>query len=244
MDSAYIFYNSLLAGNFQNRKAKKMDQQINRINLGFVNAYLLQAGDGFILFDTGIGEVWTKLESELLSLGCLPERLKLVVLTHGDMDHAGNCKRLQQKYGVSIAIHQGDQEVVSTGRAKPRSANTFSGKLMTWMASKMKDTSSCFEPNLYLEDGQSLQEFDVDASVIHTPGHTSGSIAILTAAGDLIVGDTLSNRRKPQTADLFENEQQLKTSLTKLRDLKANMVYPGHGKPFPFEDLLAITKDL
>jgi glyoxylase-like metal-dependent hydrolase (beta-lactamase superfamily II) len=211
-----------------------MEQSVKRINLGFVNTYLLQAGDGYVLIDTGISDVWTRLESELLSLGCLPERLKLVILTHGDMDHAGNCKKLQQKYGINIAMHRGDFEMVSTGSARPRSANTLPGKLMTWMASRMKDTSGCFEPNLYLEDKQNLQEFDLDAAIIHTPGHTQGSITILTAAGDLIVGDTLSNRRIPKTADLFENEQELQTSLTKLRGLKAETIYPGHGKPFLF----------
>ncbi len=212
--------------------------------MGFVNAYLLQAGDGFILVDTGIGDVWTKLESELLSRGALPERLKLVILTHGDMDHAGNCKKLQQKYGVSVAVHQGDLEMVSTGTPRRRSAKTFTGKLMTWMASRMKDTSGCFEPNLYLEDGQNLQEFGLDATIFHTPGHTSGSISILTAAGELLVGDTLSNRRTPKTADLFEDESVLITSLSKLRGVDAKTVYPGHGKPFPFEALLSLTKAL
>lgn len=221
-----------------------MEQPIKWINLGFVNAYLLQAGDGFILIDTGIGEVWNKLESELLLLGCLPERLKLVILTHGDMDHAGNCKKLQEKYGVTIAIHQGDVDMVTTGKSRHRSANTFSGKIMTWMASKMKDTSGIFEPNLYLQDGQSLNEFGLDAQVFHTPGHTQGSISLLTSKGELIVGDTLSNRRTPKTADLFENEQDLKASLVKLHGLKANRIYPGHGKPFPFEDFPAISKEL
>lgn len=211
-----------------------MEHPILRIDMGFVNAYLLQAGDGFVLVDTGIGDVWTKLESELLSRGALPERLKLVILTHGDMDHAGNCKKLQQKYGVSVAMHQGDLEMVSTGLPKRRTANTFTGKVMTWMASRMKDTSGCFEPNLYLEDGQSLQEFGLDAVVLHTPGHTSGSISILTAQGELLVGDTLSNRRTPKTADLFEDESVLKTSLAKMRGLDAKTVYPGHGKPFSF----------
>jgi len=203
--------------------------------MGFVNAYLLQAGDGFILVDTGISDVWTKLESELLSRGALPERLKLVILTHGDMDHAGNCKKLQQKYGVNIAIHEGDYDMVSTGKPRRRSANTLTGRIMTWMASKISDASSSFEPNLYLKDGQSLQEFGLDATVIHTPGHTKGSLVILTSEGDLIVGDTLSNRRKPKTADLFEDESELKTSLSKLRGLNGRTVYPGHGKPFPFD---------
>jgi len=120
----------------------------------------------------------------------------------------------------------------------------LTGKIMALMAAKMKDTSGCFEPNLYLEDGQSLQEFGLDATVIHTPGHTQGSIAILTAAGGLIAGDTLSNRRKPKTADLFENESELKTSLTKLRGLPVKKIYPGHGKPFSFQELLELTKDL
>jgi glyoxylase-like metal-dependent hydrolase (beta-lactamase superfamily II) len=62
--------------------------------------------------------------------------------------------------------------------------------------------------------------------------------------GDLIVGDTLSNRRTPQTGDIFENEQELKASLIKLRSLKAMKVYPGHGKPFSFKELLAITSNL
>lgn len=212
-----------------------MEKPILRIDMRFVNAYLLQAGDGYILVDTGIGDVWTKLESELLLRGCLPERLKLVILTHGDTDHAGNCKKLQDKYGVSIAMHQGDRNMVSTGQPRRRSANTLTGKLMALAAVKMKDTSGCFEPNLYLEDGQSMQEFSLDATVIHTPGHTRGSISILTAEGDLIVGDTLSNRKKPKTADLFEDETMLKTSLLKLRGLQAKTVYPGHGKPFPFE---------
>lgn len=203
--------------------------------MGFVNAYLLQAGDGYILVDTGISDVWTKLESELLSRGALPERLKLVILTHGDMDHSGNCKKLQQKYGVNIAIHQGDLDMVTTGKPRRRSANTLTGRIMTWMASKISDASGSFEPNLYLEDGQSLQEFGHDATVIHTPGHTAGSIVILTAEGDLIVGDTVSNRRKPKTADLFEDESELKTSLSILRGLNAKIVYPGHGKPFPFD---------
>ncbi len=210
----------------------------------FVNAYLLQAGDGFILVDSGIGDVWTKLESELLSRGALPERLKLVILTHSDTDHAGNCKKLQEKYGVSIAMHQGDLDMVSTGVPRRRSAKTLTGKLMALAASKMKDVSGCFEPNLYLEDGQSLQEFGLDATVIHTPGHTQGSIAILTSAGDLIIGDTLSNRKNPKPADLFEDESLLKASLLKLRGLQAKTIHPGHGKPFPFENLLNITKDL
>jgi hydroxyacylglutathione hydrolase len=156
-----------------------MESQIKTINLGFVNAYLLQTENNYILIDTGISQFWSKLESELLSLGCRPERLKLVILTHGDMDHAGNCKIFQHKYGVNIAMHSGDIEMVTSGRSIPRSTDTFSGKLIQWISSIMKDISNFFEPNLYHEDGQTLKEFGIDAFVIHISGHTPGPLPYL-----------------------------------------------------------------
>ena len=74
-----------------------------------------------------------------------------------------------------------------------------------------------------------------------SPGHTKGSIAILTDDGQLFAGDTLSNRTKPASASFIENERDLQDSLAILKQTKARVVYPGHGKPFPFEALSAIT---
>ena len=54
------------------------------------------------------------------------------------------------------------------------------------------------KPDLILEDGQSLAAWGLDARVIHLPGHTPGSIAFLTAEGDLVAGDVFANRRRPR----------------------------------------------
>jgi len=105
----------------------------------------------------------------------------------------------------------------------------------------MSAKNNCFEPNILLEDGQTLEAYGLSAKVIHTPGHTPGSITLLTSDSALIVGDTFSNRRKPQSASIIENDEELQKSLLRIKDLKAQMVYPGHGNPFPFEDLLKIT---
>ena len=67
-----------------------MDANIKVINLGFVNAFLIRAKEGFLLIDTGFNNQWEKLEKELLDAGCLPDTLKLAIITHGDMDHTGN----------------------------------------------------------------------------------------------------------------------------------------------------------
>src|SRR5271157_1801044 len=90
------------------KKEKNMDEKIKIIELEFVNAYLLKARDAFVLVDTGLPHQWAALESALASAGCLPGNLKLVVITHGDWDHIGNCKKLQEKYHAKIAMHPGD----------------------------------------------------------------------------------------------------------------------------------------
>jgi glyoxylase-like metal-dependent hydrolase (beta-lactamase superfamily II) len=50
-----------------------------------------------------------------VAAGCLPDKLKLIVVTHGDFDHVGNCAKLQQKYKSRIAIHKEDSQLVEHG---------------------------------------------------------------------------------------------------------------------------------
>jgi hydroxyacylglutathione hydrolase len=219
------------------------DENIKIIKLSFVNAYLVKAGDGFILIDTGLGSQWEKLEQELITAGCLPGKLKLVILTHGDHDHSGNCRKLQEKYQVKIAMNQADLPIIENQLTGKRKVKAPLMKIMFWIfiawrkLRKNKDSGNKFQPDIFLRDEQSLQEYGFAASVIFLPGHTKGSTGILTDQGELFSGDTLVNNRKPQTATIIENETELEASIAKLRKLKIKKVYPGHGQPFMMENL-------
>jgi hydroxyacylglutathione hydrolase len=212
------------------------------IDLGFVNAFLVPADDGFILIDTGVAQQWKRLEAELLRAGCLPDRLKLVVITHGDADHAGGCARLQRQYRAQIAIHPADAAMVKTGVAARRTGRTIAGKVMILLEpfAGVFGRFDTFQPDILLEDGQTLDAYGLAARVIHTPGHTKGSIAILTEDGQLFIGDTVSNRTRPDLTPFIENRNELRDSIGLLKSLDARMVYPGHGNPFSFESLLSI----
>jgi hydroxyacylglutathione hydrolase len=215
-----------------------MNNSVLRLDLRFVNAYLLQAGQQYMLIDTGIGEVWTQLESTLLKLGVLPDKLKLVILTHGDKDHAGNGYILQHRFGIKVAMHKADLEMVKNGQPQQRHSSNLVGRFTLWFDQRITSGFTCFEPDLYLSDGQNLESYGLSAMVMHTPGHTKGSISLLTRSGELFVGDTFSNRQRPLPTHLIQNDQELKKSLLKLASAQARMVYPGHGKPFKFEDLI------
>ena len=217
------------------------------INLGFVNAFLLPTGDGFVLVDTGISQQWPRLERALQAAGCLPDRLKLVVLTHGDPDHAGNCVRLRDGYHVRIAMHAGDVPLVANGATPQRITRGLGNKLFMGIGkvimklTKAQTGIASFTPDILLEDGQSLAEYGLDAQVLYLPGHTKGSIMLLTASGDLVAGDTFTNNTHPGPAMLIQNQAELSASLERVRGLQATTVYPGHGKPFAFEKIAGIN---
>jgi len=216
-----------------------MNDKIKIIELDFVNAFLVKAKDGFVLIDTGMPHDWERLEAELIATGCLPSKLKLVIITHGDRDHIGNCAKLQEKYKAKIAIHQADAFMAENGVFLKRKVRTLAGRIII-LLSRLRNRKASFpkfKPDILLRDEQSLEEYGFNAKIIHIPGHTKGSIGILTEEGDLFAGDTLVNSRKPDIAMFIDNFQELKNSIDKLKKLNIKKIYPGHGKPFLLEQL-------
>lgn len=92
-------------------------------------------------------------------------------------------------------------------------------------------------PDFYIQDGTSLAEYGFEAQVIHTPGHSLGSVCILTSSRNLFCGDLLINSKSPAVNSMLDDPQAGNASLEKLKSLRIKMVYPGHGEPFPMEML-------
>ncbi len=218
-----------------------MLSEIKAITLHYladVNCYLVKTGDDYILIDTGFSKGRTRLEKELESAGCRPGNLKLAVLTHGDFDHTGNAAYLRKKFGTEIAMHDGDSGMVERGDMfwNRKKGNILLGMIVPILFGFGK--SERFRPDLYIEDGYNLSGYGFDAKVLHIPGHSKGSIGILTAGGDLFCGDFLMNEDKPGLNSNMDDSTAANASVEKLKELSINMVYPGHGKPFPWEQFL------
>jgi hydroxyacylglutathione hydrolase len=105
-------------------------------------------------------------------------KVKQIVVTHAHIDHVGGAMRLKRMTGAPILLNQQDQALL-----------------------KMLDTQAAWlgmEPpekvmvDQNLKDGDKLQAGNISAAVIHTPGHTQGSICLYVEAHEkLIAGDTL-----------------------------------------------------
>jgi hydroxyacylglutathione hydrolase len=202
------------------------------------NCYLVETDNDYVLVDTGYSTNRKDLEDQLTDAGCTPGNLKLILITHGHFDHTGNCAFLKEKYGVQIAMHKGDLKMVETGDMfynKNILMRAF-GKIMLFFL--MRGTFDKFTPDLLIEEEQDLTAFGLEAKIIHIPGHSEGSIGILTSNGDLFCGDLLTNIKNPQMNSLIENREELYSSVEQIKNLEINMVYPGHGKPFSLKQFI------
>ncbi|HET7839917.1 MAG TPA: MBL fold metallo-hydrolase [Rectinemataceae bacterium] len=224
-----------------------MEQDIVPIDLGFVNAFLLRAKDGFVLIDTGLPQQWEALDRALTAAGCSRGKLALVVVTHGDLDHYGNCARLQKEYGAKVGVHREDAPVLRTGIGQERRisgliATVIMGVLHFFQRFGGPPQRWNCEPDLLLEDGQDLGPFGLEARVLALPGHTRGSIGVLMATGDFFVGDLLGNRPRPAPSFYIENTANYRRSLERVQAMTGiGTVYPGHGRPFGPEALPGIS---
>jgi glyoxylase-like metal-dependent hydrolase (beta-lactamase superfamily II) len=230
-------------------KTIEFPMRLAGINMGTVNAYLIKTETGYILIDTGSPSNRPDLEKELQNAGCRPGNLKLIIMTHGDQDHTGNGAYLREKYGAKIAMHldesgvteNGDDTLSRTKRSFPRRAfNKIVLKLLSLFSTSGKFER--FSPDLTIDEGYDFSEYGFNAKALHIPGHSKGSIGILTADGDLFCGDLLWNRGKPATHSIVDDQAQLKASVERLKSMRINTVYPGHGKPFTMESFTQLNR--
>jgi len=208
--------------------------------LASVNCYLIKINANFVLIDTGTSGNRGEIENQLEKAGCKPGNLNLILITHGDSDHAGNAAYLRDKYGTKIAMHQGDSGMVQKGDMLwNRKGNPISKIMKPFMG---LSKSNRFTPDFYVEDGYDLTNYGLNAQVIHIPGHSLGSLGILTDQGDLFCGDLLINTDKPVLNSIMDDKKAANLSIEKLEKLNIVNVYPGHGEPFPGDFLTEVKE--
>jgi len=203
-----------------------------------VNCYLVKTQTGFVLIDTAKADKREFIENTLDELGCKPGDLKLIILTHGDFDHCGNAAYLREKYHTKITLHEADRGMVEYGdmfwnRKQPN----FLVKLMMRLLFRLSHPDR-FKPDFYIKEGDNLAEYGFDAEVIELPGHSRGSIGLLTADGNLFCGDLLANVGKPDVWSIMDDHTACHVSVEKLKGKPIDMIYPGHGQPFPLHEFL------
>lgn len=230
----------------------QMAMQIKQIDLNGVNCYLGCEDGKYVLFDTGghliLDKAFDDRRAALLEAleknGCNKENLKLLVLTHGDCDHVASAAYLRDKFGLKIAMHKDDLNLVQAPKiddvmASFRYRSLLYKIVMGLMKKKIRlvmqktiDTLDTFAPDIFLEEGDSLKPYGFNATVLHLPGHTPGSIGILTADNEIVAGDIYYHDKKLDPAVNAMDFAGVYKSIERIKALQVKSIYCGHGKPW------------
>lgn len=217
-----------------------MNHKIQKITLpmpmgmGTVNCYLVHNQNGYFLIDTGGPNNEKMLIQELEKAGCQPDKLVLIIITHGDFDHIGNAAYLKNRFALKIAMHPDDAGMAENGNMFfNRKSPNFLVKILAPLFIGF-GKSRRFNPDIILKNSDMLTPFGLEARVISLPGHSKGSIGIRLDNGDLISGDLLDNTKEPAFTTLMDDQTAANTSFMRLQHEGIKTVYPGHGEPFDF----------
>ncbi len=143
-------------------------------------------------------------------------KVKCILLTHAHFDHMLSLEALREATGAPLALHAHD-------------ADSILDPNLTYMAQFAGIHVGCKPAEILLSDGDTLELGNTVLTVMHTPGHTMGSVCYKTD-GILLTGDTLFSGGIGR-CDLYGgDEMAIKDSLKRLSDLAGDYkLFPGHG---------------
>lgn len=201
-----------------------------------VNAYLL-LGRRPVIVDAGTPGSARKIYDQVAAHGVDPADIALIVITHGHIDHFGSAAELHRLTGAPVAGHIADLEPFRTGRVRePYLPTGPMGRLMN-RNKNLHVRAEPLEPDVLVRGETSLDEFGIAARIMPTPGHTAGSVSVITDTGDLVAGDLVANSfmglipGKPANPPFHDDPLGNLASLREMLALNPTRLHVGHGTP-------------
>ena len=178
------------------------------------NVYLI-IDDNIALIDAGTGFETPFLIEKLRENGM--KKIDYIILTHEHFDHCGGVPAIKKFMGGKIAMHVDGADVLEKG--------------LNIYASFFNAIQRKANVDLKLVDGDEIKIGKTNLKIIHTPGHSPGSICIYEPESKVLFsGDTIFANGGIGRTDFYNgNHKDLINSIKKLAQVKINAIYPGHG---------------
>ena len=206
------------------------------IPMGKSNAYLVSSSGLVLLIDTGCSKNLDPLEQALILNKHQFTDIDYIIVTHSHYDHVEHLAEIKEKSGAKIVAHRDAVDNLKKGHTPFPKGTMLPFKIISNTGNRFFSSGGRFtpvEPDIVIEDDYDLSTPEFSVNIIHTPGHTSGSICVIINNESAIVGDTLFNVIPGTVYPPFANdENELIKSWKKLLDTGCSVFYPGHGKPF------------
>ncbi len=209
----------------------KSGYQLIQILSGRSNVFLLTNGKKNILIDTAPARKWRKLDNNLKSLNI--NKLDFLILTHTHFDHAANSFNLKKYYDPQVVVHRDEELYISNGINNfPRGTNFFTRFLINMIGDKIsaKYNYAPCQPDILVDSILVLKDLGFNAYLMHTPGHSVGSISLIVDNEIAIVGDAMFGVFKSSIFPPFaDNPKVMINSWGKLLETNCSIFIPAHG---------------
>jgi glyoxylase-like metal-dependent hydrolase (beta-lactamase superfamily II) len=196
------------------------------------NVYLLVDGNDLTLVDTGLPGRADQIVAQIEELGYSPSDVKRIIITHHHADHIGSLAALKKITQAEVMAHPADAPYIDgtlpqTGPARPPWLSKFSARF-----SRLWATEPVAVDKL-VNEGDELPILG-GIKILHTPGHTPGSICLyLKSQKLLIAGDLIAHRfglKLPSRMFTVDIDQEIQ-SVKRVAGMDFDIICFGHGSP-------------
>jgi glyoxylase-like metal-dependent hydrolase (beta-lactamase superfamily II) len=214
-----------------------------------VQSYALAGDDGVVLIDTGLPGQVQRVSHALNSAGHGLADVRLILLTHAHYDHAGNAAELKRLSRAPLALHAAEAERLVDGDSGTYFATSRRHRASTVLINQFAAHRyfPAALPDILLGGGESLADYGIAGQVIHSPGHTAGSLSVhlpgqrALFAGDALTGGWFGGHVEPWRPNYpaySEDAGLMRASAAALLSLcRDGRIYVGHGGPLCTERL-------
>lgn len=208
---------------------------------GMVNAYIVKGKAGCLIVDTGLPGSEKKFEKILKENHLSFKDIKLIVVTHAHVDHAGSAEGIRKLSGAPVVAHAGDLPYFNQEKKMSFCATGWFGRFFLKTGLILQPFTG-FKPDILLSGKEvlKLDQFGFDGTVKSTPGHTAGSISVELSNQEVLVGDLLASgillgglvmTNRPQRPPFEDDPASVAQELESLCLCGFNNFYMGHGGP-------------
>ncbi len=213
---------------------------IHHIPLSKSNAFLLM-GDRPILIDSGSPGDLPALERNLQKMGVRLAEIALLILTHAHFDHAGNADAIHKYSGCPVVAHEAECAFLENGKNAVIAPYNIAARLMSPF---MNIPFAPTQVDIVVKDALDLKPYGTEAKILLTPGHTPGSISVITSEGEAVVGDLIGGGlmlgvllpTRPRYHYWVANMEEVRASLKRIFAHEMVKIHVGHGGPLKGED--------
>lgn len=215
---------------------------VHTFRLPLSRSYLV-VGTHPVLIDAGTPADTDRLIRRITAVGVKVQDLAAIILTHAHSDHAGSARAISEASGAPIVAGAGDIHMLRNGRHDDTPATSLFAKLFSRLA--VNPAYPPCESVVPITSAQDLNPYGLDALAVPVPGHSPGSIAVVTRqgiafAGDMVLGGWLGGALFPNVPGrqyFHADESANLESLDRLLALDVRTMYLGHGGPVSADDV-------